>query len=79
MTRFIFLVYKCVYCSVCLYGGGNRSQQVKTVTAGVDIVIATPGRLNDLVGAGKAYCLKNKWGYPCDTIRIYNNNRPNSA
>lgn len=36
-----------------MYGGGNRREQVKTVTAGVDIVIATPGRLNDLVAAGK--------------------------
>ncbi|KAG5890212.1 hypothetical protein JTB14_028754 [Gonioctena quinquepunctata] len=38
--------------SVCLYGGGNRREQVKVVTEGVDIVIATPGRLNDLVAAG---------------------------
>ncbi|XP_050355152.1 probable ATP-dependent RNA helicase DDX43 [Nymphalis io] len=35
--------------SVCLYGGGDRKEQIKTVTKGVDIVIATPGRLNDLV------------------------------
>ncbi|KAJ8944166.1 hypothetical protein NQ314_009528 [Rhamnusium bicolor] len=27
--------------SVCLYGGGNRREQVKVVTEGVDIVIAT--------------------------------------
>ncbi|XP_018565076.1 probable ATP-dependent RNA helicase DDX43 [Anoplophora glabripennis] len=38
--------------SVCVYGGGNRREQVKTVTDGVDIVIATPGRLNDLYEAG---------------------------
>ncbi|CAG9860507.1 unnamed protein product [Phyllotreta striolata] len=38
--------------SVCIYGGGNRREQVKTVTEGVDIVIATPGRMNDLVAAG---------------------------
>lgn len=35
--------------SVCIYGGGNRKEQIKVVTEGVDIVIATPGRLNDLV------------------------------
>lgn len=35
--------------SVCLYGGGDRKSQIREVTAGVDIVIATPGRLNDLV------------------------------
>lgn len=35
--------------SVCLYGGGDRKEQIKVVSKGVDIVIATPGRLNDLV------------------------------
>lgn len=35
--------------SVCLYGGGDRKEQIKTVSEGVDIVIATPGRLNDLI------------------------------
>uniref|UniRef100_H2ZTV6 RNA helicase n=1 Tax=Latimeria chalumnae TaxID=7897 RepID=H2ZTV6_LATCH len=34
--------------STCIYGGGNRREQINTVTKGVDIVIATPGRLNDL-------------------------------
>ncbi|KAK0146021.1 putative ATP-dependent RNA helicase DDX43 [Merluccius polli] len=34
--------------SVCIYGGGDRRAQVNLVQAGVDIVIATPGRLNDL-------------------------------
>jgi ATP-dependent RNA helicase DDX43 len=36
---------------VCVYGGGNRREQIKIVTDGVDIVIATPGRLNDLIEA----------------------------
>lgn len=40
------------FTSVCVYGGGNRREQVNIVTKGVDIVIATPGRLNDLVEAG---------------------------
>lgn len=39
-------------CSVCVYGGGNRREQIDIVTKGVQIVIATPGRLNDLVMAG---------------------------
>uniref|UniRef100_A0A2L2Y758 RNA helicase n=1 Tax=Parasteatoda tepidariorum TaxID=114398 RepID=A0A2L2Y758_PARTP len=34
---------------VCIYGGGSRRNQIGVVTKGVDIVIATPGRLNDLV------------------------------
>ncbi|KAG7212864.1 hypothetical protein KM043_002217 [Ampulex compressa] len=35
--------------AVCLYGGGSRKDQVDIVANGVQIVIATPGRLNDLV------------------------------
>ncbi|XP_012640069.1 DEAD box protein 53 [Microcebus murinus] len=34
--------------SVCIYGGRNRERQIRDVTKGVDIIIATPGRLNDL-------------------------------
>ncbi|XP_023236885.1 probable ATP-dependent RNA helicase DDX43 [Centruroides sculpturatus] len=40
--------YKGIKC-VCLYGGGNRREQINCVEKGVEIVIATPGRLNDLV------------------------------
>ncbi|XP_010001808.1 PREDICTED: probable ATP-dependent RNA helicase DDX43 [Chaetura pelagica] len=34
--------------SMCIYGGGDRKGQIDVVSKGVDIVIATPGRLNDL-------------------------------
>ncbi|XP_049632828.1 probable ATP-dependent RNA helicase DDX43 [Suncus etruscus] len=34
--------------SVCVYGGGDRYGQIQDLTKGVDIIIATPGRLNDL-------------------------------
>lgn len=34
---------------MCVYGGGNRRDQIKVVTKGVEIVVATPGRLNDLI------------------------------
>ena len=34
--------------SICIYGGGDRRAQINLVKGGVDIVIATPGRLNDL-------------------------------
>ncbi|XP_047274939.1 putative ATP-dependent RNA helicase DDX43 isoform X3 [Homo sapiens] len=34
--------------SVCVYGGGNRDEQIEELKKGVDIIIATPGRLNDL-------------------------------
>lgn len=35
--------------SVCVYGGGSRKSQIQVVQKGVEIVIATPGRLNDLL------------------------------
>lgn len=38
--------------SVCLYGGGDRKKQIEVVESGIEILIATPGRLNDLVAAG---------------------------
>ncbi|XP_039104864.1 probable ATP-dependent RNA helicase DDX43 [Hyaena hyaena] len=34
--------------SVCIYGGGDRNDQIQALKKGVDIIIATPGRLNDL-------------------------------
>ncbi|XP_072483244.1 uncharacterized protein [Notamacropus eugenii] len=34
--------------SICIYGGGGKRDQIEHVTKGVDIVIATPGRLNNL-------------------------------
>ncbi|XP_031835118.1 putative ATP-dependent RNA helicase DDX43 [Nomia melanderi] len=37
--------------AVCVYGGGNRKEQINLVLKGVEIVIATPGRLNDLIEA----------------------------
>ncbi|GAB1609143.1 probable ATP-dependent RNA helicase DDX43 isoform X1 [Argonauta hians] len=40
--------YKRISC-VCLYGGGSRRRQIDVLKKGVDIVVATPGRLNDLV------------------------------
>uniref|UniRef100_A0A182MJI6 RNA helicase n=1 Tax=Anopheles culicifacies TaxID=139723 RepID=A0A182MJI6_9DIPT len=38
--------------AVCLYGGGDRRAQINIVRSGVEILIATPGRLNDLVQEG---------------------------
>ncbi|KAM3966305.1 ATP-dependent RNA helicase p62 [Aphomia sociella] len=35
----------------CIYGGANRATQAATLQAGVDIVIATPGRLNDFLNS----------------------------
>uniref|UniRef100_UPI00358F13BC probable ATP-dependent RNA helicase DDX43 n=1 Tax=Myxine glutinosa TaxID=7769 RepID=UPI00358F13BC len=38
--------------SLCVYGGGSRQEQVNIAIKGVDIIIATPGRLNDLMMNG---------------------------
>lgn len=38
--------------SVCVYGGGDRKEQADICTKGVEIIIATPGRLYDLIQAG---------------------------
>ena len=38
--------------SVCVYGGGSIKDQSKVITDGVEIIIATPGRFNDLVNRG---------------------------
>ena len=44
--------------SVCCYGGAPKYPQIQTLKRGVEIVIATPGRLNDLLDA-RAATLKN--------------------
>jgi ATP-dependent RNA helicase DDX43 len=36
---------------ILVYGGGDRKEQADICTSGVQIIIATPGRLYDLVSA----------------------------
>lgn len=38
--------------SVCLYGGTNKQPQITALKSGIDIVIGTPGRIQDLVEMG---------------------------
>ena len=40
------------YSSVCVYGGGDRREQINLCKSGCEIVVATPGRLNDLISNG---------------------------
>ncbi|NLF26657.1 MAG: DEAD/DEAH box helicase [Clostridiales bacterium] len=36
----------------CIFGGVNQQPQTEQLRRGVDIMVATPGRLNDLIGQG---------------------------
>ena len=38
--------------SVCLYGGADMKRQLLELSFGCDIIIATPGRLNDILSRG---------------------------
>lgn len=49
LKRIYMNLFRSLLTSVCLYGGASRRRQIDVVKKGVDIVVATPGRLNDLV------------------------------
>ncbi|WP_131104277.1 DEAD/DEAH box helicase [Ornithinimicrobium sufpigmenti] len=38
--------------SLTIFGGVNQNPQVRALQAGVDVLVATPGRLEDLIGQG---------------------------
>ena len=38
--------------SLCVYGGSPKFAQIKSIQNGVDIIVGTPGRLNDLLEMG---------------------------
>jgi len=38
--------------SFCLVGGGNKTDQWKQLKAGVEVIIASPGRLIELIRKG---------------------------
>jgi len=38
--------------AIAVYGGTNMDRQIETINAGIEIVIATPGRLIDLIDRG---------------------------
>jgi ATP-dependent RNA helicase DDX5/DBP2 len=39
--------------NTCVYGGVPKGPQIRELTKGVEVVIATPGRLIDMLEAGK--------------------------
>ncbi|XP_061343040.1 DEAD-box ATP-dependent RNA helicase 5 [Gastrolobium bilobum] len=38
--------------SICLYGGTSKGPQISSLKSGIDIVIGTPGRIQDLIEMG---------------------------
>jgi superfamily II DNA/RNA helicase len=38
---------------VCIYGGASKGEQIKALEGNPQVVVATPGRLLDLLGTGK--------------------------
>ncbi|OIV92966.1 hypothetical protein TanjilG_20628 [Lupinus angustifolius] len=38
--------------SICLYGGTSKGPQISSLKSGVDIIIGTPGRIQDLIEMG---------------------------
>ena len=46
------LTYSSPIQCVCVYGGSSSQQQLALLAKGVDILIATPGRLNDFLSQG---------------------------
>ena len=45
MSCIILSVYVCVSCSLCVYGGGDRRQQIQGINKGVEIIIGEAGLL----------------------------------
>ena len=45
----IFLISILICLLKCLYGGAPKGPQLKDIDRGVDVVVATPGRLNDIL------------------------------
>ncbi|KAH1044073.1 DEAD-box ATP-dependent RNA helicase 5 [Glycine soja] len=43
--------------SICLYGGTSKGPQISSLKSGIDIIIGTPGRIQDLIEMGIC-CLK---------------------
>lgn len=40
------------FCSVSVYGGASKDDQVQKLAEGAQIIVATPGRLNEIISDG---------------------------
>ena len=54
----------------CVFGGVNQFSQVKDIRRGADVVIATPGRLIDLMTQGIVYLDKVEYFVSPQTGRL---------
>lgn len=45
--------------TLCAYGGVPKPPQTAALRKGVDVVVATPGRLEDLINDGACRCASN--------------------
>jgi len=41
------------YYSACAYGGAPKRDQLRTITSGISVLVATPGRLNDFLDSNQ--------------------------
>lgn len=57
---------KCGVRTVCVYGGVPKKEQVDALRRGVEVVVGTPGRLEDLMGEGACVLDVSEW-WPAPT------------
>lgn len=62
--------------SVCLYGGASKNPQINQLQKGVDVVVATPGRCNDLLEMGELNLGEIKYLVLDEADRMYDNIAP---
>uniref|UniRef100_A0A672GAV3 Probable ATP-dependent RNA helicase DDX46 n=1 Tax=Salarias fasciatus TaxID=181472 RepID=A0A672GAV3_SALFA len=58
---------------VCVYGGTGISEQIAELKRGAEIIVCTPGRMIDMLGANSGEC---RLLFPHQVMRIVDNVRP---
>ena len=49
----VYLTFNHIFFSTCIFGGAPKGAQIRDLENGCEIVIATPGRLIDILEMGK--------------------------
>ena len=55
LNPLLFAGSSCGVRSTCVYGGVPKWQQIQDLNKGVEVVVATPGRLIDLINEGACH------------------------